>query len=311
MNAPIILFAFNRLDAVKRTVESLLMNSEAAGTELFVFVDGPRTHVATDKKKVTAVQDYVKTIKGFAKVHHTFSPKNKGLGASVIAGVSQVIRQYGKAIIVEDDLYCGQNFLAYMNQGLELYEDRKEVFSVCGYTNKVKRPKGYRYDAYACVRSSSWGWGTWKDRWESVDWELKDWSACERHAGAFNRWGGSDSFGMLRDWHQGRNQSWAIRFCYSQFVQDKVSIFPLISKVANEGFDGQGTNCKGWSRFKYEFDSSENKSFIWPEDITINKSLTRSALSYHSIWRRIYSRVVNIIINLNSAKSKTFLYQGF
>lgn len=296
MNAPIILFAFNRLDAIKRTIESLLKNAEATESQLFVFVDGPREHIAADEPKVTAVREYVKTIQGFKQLTYTFSEKNKGLGASVIAGVSEIIKEYGKCIVVEDDLYCGKNFLSYMNQGLDIYAAKKEVFSVCGYTNKIKCPRGYNYDAYACVRSSSWGWATWADRWESVDWSLDNWSECERRAKEFNRWGGSDCYGMLRDWHNGKNQSWAIRFCYSQFVQNKVSIFPTVSKVANEGFDGQGTNCKGWSRFKYDFDSSENKDFKWPKDVAINKSLLRKALSYHSIFSRIYSRIVNSIL---------------
>ena len=297
MNAPIILFAFNRLDAIKRTVESLLMNSEAADSELFVFVDGAREHVATDKEKVTAVQEYVKTIQGFKQITYTFAERNNGLGASVIAGVSQIIHKFGKCIVVEDDLYCSKNFLSFMNQGLDIYSTNKEVFSVCGYTNKVTRPKGYNYDSYSCVRSSSWGWGTWLDRWESVDWNLANWDDCEKRAKGFNRWGGSDCFGMLRDWHIGRNHSWAIRFCYSQFVQNKVSIFPIVSKVANEGFDGEGTNCKGWSRFKYEFDSSENKTFKWQKDVSINNSLLRQALSYHSFFSRIKSRIMNIMIN--------------
>jgi hypothetical protein len=161
----------------------------------------------------------------------------------------------------------------------------------------VTRPKGYDSDAYFCVRSSSWGWGTWLDRWESVDWNLTDWAECKKRAKDFNRWGGSDCFAMLRDWYVGRNHSWAIRFCYSQFVQNNVSIFPMISKVANEGFDGEGTNCKGWSRFKYEFDASENKTFKWPKDIALNKSLLRKAISYHSIFSRIKSRIMNIMIN--------------
>lgn len=294
MNAPIILFAFNRLEAVRRTVESLLQNSEAAASELFVFVDGPRDHVPTDRDKVGAVQEYVKTIQGFKQVTCTFAEKNKGLGASVIAGVTQVICQYGRAIVVEDDLYCGKNFLAYMNQGLERYAENKEVFSVCGYTNSVKRPHGYVYDAYACVRSSSWGWGTWSDRWESVDWTLENWTTCEAQAKAFNRWGGSDCFGMLRDWHEGKNQSWAIRFSYSQFVQGKVAIFPMVSKVINEGFDNQGTNCKGWNRFKCDFDSSENKVFQWPNEISIHPRLLYEALSYHTLRERLYSRVMNL-----------------
>lgn len=297
MNAPIILFAFNRLDAIKCTIESMLMNSEAADSDLFIFVDGPRKHIADDIEKVDSVQDYVKTITGFKMVEYTFSTNNKGLGTSVIAGVTQIIRKYGKAIIVEDDLYCSKNFLAYMNQGLKLYESNKDVFSICGYTNKVKYPQGYIYDAYACVRSSSWGWGTWLDRWETVDWELKDWNKCKREAKNFNRWGGSDCFGMLNDWHKGKNQSWAIRFCFNQYLQKKVSIFPMISKIRNDGFDGLGTNCKGWSRFKYDFDTTCDKTFNWPKDININKNLNRSALSYHSIWSRIYSRLMNLIIN--------------
>ena len=295
MNAPIILFAFNRLDAIKRTVESLLMNSEAADSDLFVFVDGAREHIATDKEKVTAVQEYVKTIQGFKQTTYTFAEKNKGLGASIISGVSQIINKYEKCIVVEDDLYCGKNFLSFMNQGLDRYAENKEVFSVCGYTNKIQKPHNYPYDSYICVRSSSWGWGTWLDRWESVDWDLKNWDDCEKKAKDFNRWGGSDCFGMLRDWNIGRNHSWAIRFCYSQFVQNKVSIFPIVSKIANEGFDGQGTNCKGWNRFKYEFDSSDNKIFSWPEDTTINRTLLRKALAYHSLFARIYSRIRNIL----------------
>lgn len=305
MNAPIILFAFNRLEAVKRTVESLLQNSEAADSELFVFVDGPRDHVPTDRDKVGAVQEYVKTIHGFKQVTCTFAEKNKGLGSSVIAGVTQVIKQYGRAIVVEDDLYCGKNFLAYMNQGLERYADNKNVFSVCGYTNKVTRPGGYNYDAYACVRSSSWGWGTWSDRWELVDWTLESWSECEAQAKAFNRWGGSDCFGMLRDWHEGKNKSWAIRFSYSQFVQGKVAIFPLVSKVVNEGFDNQGTNCHGWSRFKSDFDASENKVFQWPNEISIHPRLLHEALSYHTLRERLYSRVMNLFYRSSTDKRRS------
>ena len=307
MYSPIILFAFNRLEAVRRTVESLLQNTEAADSDLYVFVDGPRDHVPTDRDKVGTVQEYVKTIQGFKQVTCTFAEKNKGLGASVIAGVTQVIKQYRRAIVVEDDLYCGKNFLAYMNQGLERYAENKEVFSVCGYTNKVTRPGGYSYDAYACVRSSSWGWGTWSDRWESVDWTLDDWVACEAQAKAFNRWGGSDCFGMLRKWHEGKNQSWAIRFSYSQFVQGKVAIFPMVSKVANEGFDGQGTNCHGWSRFKSDFDASDNKIFQWPDEMAIHPRLLHEALSYHTIWERLYSRVMNLFYRPSSHVNRSTL----
>lgn len=293
--APIIIFAFNRLEPLKATVASVLRNSEAAECDLFIFVDGARPHKEGEGEKVRGVREYVKTIQGFKSVTTCFSEANKGLGPSIIAGVTEVINRYGRAIVLEDDLILSENCLSFMNQGLDRYEMESKVFSVCGYTNKIKVPMDYEYDSYFCTRSSSWGWATWADRWNSVDWELKDWEKYLPMKHAFNKWGGSDCFGMLQGWKEGRNKSWAIRFCFAQFLQDKLSLFPVVSKINNNGFDGEGTNCKKYSRFKFEFDTSGNKEFRNPNQIELNKIMYRSAMSYHSIILRIWSRLMYVI----------------
>lgn len=293
--SPIIIFAFNRVDTLRNTVSSLLNNEEAKESELFVYVDGPRKQKPGEAEKVKTVQEFVKTINGFKNVTYSFSEENKGLGTSIIAGVTEVINRYGRAIVLEDDLVFSSNFLAFMNDGLNRYENEQKVFSICGYTNKVKVPKGYDHDAYFCTRSSSWGWGTWADRWKTVDWELKDWSRYKKMGRAFNRWGGSDCFRMLRSVKECGATSWAIRFGFFQFLQDKLSLFPIVSKVRNDGFDGAGTNCKKWSRFKYVFDETDRKIFLMPSDISLNKKLYRSAMSYHTIMIRIWSRIMYVV----------------
>lgn len=298
MYAPIVIFAFNRLEPLERCVASLKMNAESTASDLIVFVDGPRKNKEGEEEKVVAVREYVKRITGFKSLTYHFSEENNKLGPSIIAGVTEVINEYGRAIVIEDDLILGSNFLGFINQGLDLYESKKDVFSVCGYTSKVKRPKDYPYDAYFCSRSSSWGWATWKDRWDSVDWNLKDWNQVKKNAQSFKRWGGSDLFSMLNAWKKGLNQSWAIRFSFNQFVQDKVALFPMISHVKNDGFDGDGTNCKKWSRFKYEFDDSDNKLFNFPNDVIRNKRLYKEALKYHSIWIRVYSKLMYVWYDL-------------
>lgn len=295
MLAPIIVFAFNRPEALKNTIESLLKNEESKDSDIYVFVDGARDNRLGEDEKVRQVQELVKRINGFKSLHYTFSEKNKGLGNSIIQGVTQVINQYGKAIVLEDDLVFSTNFLSYMNQGLERYEKNEKVFSICGYSNKVKVPKDYNFDAYFCTRSSSWGWGTWADRWNSVDWDLKNWEKYSKMGKAFNKWGGSDCFRMLRYVKEKGASSWAIRFGFSQFLQDKLSLFPICSKVINDGFDGNGTNCKKWSRFKYDFDIEGKKVFRLPNQISLNKKLYKSAMSYHSILIRIYSRIMYLI----------------
>lgn len=293
--APIILFAFNRAEALKNTISSLLENSEAKDSIIYIFVDGARKNKEGEAEKVLAVQEYVKSVVGFKEIHYSFSEQNKGLANSIIDGVSCVINRYGRAIVLEDDLVFSSNFLAFMNAGLDKYENESKVFSICGYTNKVKVPSPYKADAYFCTRSSSWGWATWADRWDSVDWDLKNWGKYAKMGRAFNRWGGSDCFRMLKSVRFGSGNSWAIRFCFAQFLQDKISLFPIVSKVKNDGFDGDGTNCKKWSRFKYEFDEIGCKNFYYPLKIKLNKNIYKSAMSYHKLLIRIWSRFMYMI----------------
>lgn len=121
--SPIVVFGFNRPDALKNTIASLLLNEEAKDSDLFVFVDGPREGKVGEKEKVEVVREYVKSITGFKSLHYTFAENNKGLTDSIIGGVSEVINLYGRVIVLEDDLVLMPNFLNFLNQGLDYYEN--------------------------------------------------------------------------------------------------------------------------------------------------------------------------------------------
>lgn len=294
--APIIIFAFNRPVSLKTLICSLLTNPEIVESHLYIFIDGPRSE--EEKCAVNEVYNFVSSITGFKSITISLSNKNKGLGPSVIEGVTKVINKHGKAIILEDDLILQPNFLKFMNDGLARFENVKDVFSICGYSNKIKIPADYEYDSYFCTRSSSWGWGTWRDRWDSVKWNFENLNEYDHLKKQFNHWGGSDCFGMLQDCIRGKNKSWAIRFCFAQFLQEKVSLFPTKSLVINDGFDGNGSNCKKWSRFKYELMSQEKIVFRFPKDIKIDKQIYLSAMRYHSFLSRVKSRFMYIITTL-------------
>jgi hypothetical protein len=293
--APIVIFAFNRPNAFSNMIESLKQNQLSSESNLFIYVDGPREKYFEDIEKVKQVQDIALLVQGFKTTTCIFPETNKGLGKSVIEGVTAIISQYGKVIVMEDDLIVATNFLSFMNEGLDRYEQEQKVFSICGYTNRIKVPNNYVYDAYFCTRSSSWGWATWYDRWITVDWMLQDWERYKKMKKAFNRWGGSDCFRMLRSVKEDWGDSWAIRFGFSEFLQNKLSLFPVVSKVKNEGFDGNGVNCKKWSRFKHEFDKTDRKEFQFPEEIILKKKMYRSAMSYHTVAIRIWSKFMYFI----------------
>lgn len=297
MHAPIVLFAFNRLEPLKACVASLLENEEAAESDLIVFVDGPRRNKEGEAKKVDAVRRFVNSITGFKSLETHFSEENKGLGPSLIAGITVVMERYGRAIVVEDDLNCSRNFLAFLNQGLDYYEKDKDVFSISGETVKINPPSDYRYDNYFAPRAGCWGWATWKDRWDKVDWVLEDWNAVRRNRRRFNRWGGSDCYLLLDGWHKGKNKSWAIRFNYGQFINRATSVFPISSKVSNEGFEEDGTNCKKvrFNRYAMIADKTGKKTFDFNPIVKEDKRIVKQRLKRATLYMRIFAKIVNSI----------------
>lgn len=293
--APIVIFAFNRPKQLKATLKSLSDNPEAKESNLYIFIDGPRQDKDGEEGLVTEVKSVATEAKGFKNVYIRESKINKGLGPSIVAGVSEIISEYGRAIVLEDDLIVQPNFLAFMNLGLTQYKDEEKVWSICGYSNKVKSPKGYPYDAYFCTRNSSWGWATWQDRWDSVDWTFEHWDEWKTKKNEFNKWGGSDCFSLLEGCKEGRNKSWSTRFTFNEFLHNKISLFPIKSLICNDGFDGNGTNCKKYSRFKYELMDGGKNNFTLPSSVAVNEYLKRQALHYHSIPLRIWSKIMYLI----------------
>lgn len=249
MKAPIIVFAYNRKEHLKRTIDALAANEGAKDSDLFVFVDAPKGNVYDDKN--AAVKKFLAEYKSghadantFHSITVTEAEEHKGLAASVIGGVSEIIEQYKSVIVVEDDIVTSPYFLNYMNDALEYYKKDNKVWSISGYTLPLKALENYPDDVYAFYRCCSWGWATWEDRWKLNDWQVKDFKSFDRNffrRRKFNRGGRDLSFQLDRQM-LGRIDSWAIRWGYNEYRNNMVTIYPSASYVDNEGFDGSGTH---------------------------------------------------------------------
>ena len=200
---------------------------------------------------------------------------------------------------MEDDIVTTPNFLDYMNQALKTYESNEKVMSVSGFGLEVLKPKDYIADVYLFGRSTSWGWATWKDRWDSVDWNISDWNQFrtdKKEIQRFKETGGSDMFSMLESCMDGGGM-WDIRFCYNMFKQNRYSVIPFLSKVENVGFNEQATHCKTvkYNRFKYILDTTEKRTFNMPDNLRLNQAIVKNRLKYQSLALRIYSKIRNLL----------------
>ena len=244
---PVALFVYNRPEHTLRTLTSLCNNDMAMASDIYIFCDGPKKkeHIeaVSEVRRIVKNSDYAKA---FRHIEIIESDKNRGLSASIINGVSELIDKFGAIIVLEDDLILSTKFLTYMNHALEYYKSDDRMWSVSGYTNLMPSLENYDEEVFFSPRSTSWGWGTWRDRWDTIDWEVTDYQSFKwqlKRRRSFNQ-GGADLSSMLDRQMNGKINSWAIRWCYNQFKQGKLSVYPTQTLVNNIGQDGSGTHCK-------------------------------------------------------------------
>ena len=236
--APIALFTYNRADHTHQAVESLLRNAEAKDTDLFIFSDGPKNEKATEGVK--ANREFIRTITGFKSITIIEREKNWGLAKNLIEGITKINDEFGRVIVVEDDLVLSPFFLRYMNDGLERYEHDERVASISAFLNPVDGdiPNTFFLRYFAC-----WGWATWKRAWDLLNNDSRDLLKKLRwKKNDFNIGGTGPFYGILYCDKVGLNDSWAVRFYASCFLANKLHLFPYQTMAIQSGMDGTGTH---------------------------------------------------------------------
>lgn len=239
--APILLFVYNRPEHVRQSIASLLRNELAAQSQLFIYSDAAKN--AENEAAVEETRQFIRTIDGFASVTIIERQDNWGLARNIINGVTTQVNRFGRVIVLEDDLIVAPYFLQFMNDALETYKDEPRVghIQACDFTQDATLP-----DTFLIKFTGSWGWGTWARAWQLFNpdgKELLRQLEGLRLTRTFDFDNNYPFTRMLRRQIEGKNNSWAIRWNASLFLQNVLSLNVGRSLVRNIGFDGSGTNC--------------------------------------------------------------------
>lgn len=306
--APIIVFAYNRADHLRKTLTWLGQNKLASESVLYVFCDGPKELLAYRGERLAEYETYLKKIQDARKVAHelavepTFKEvhiiervENYGLGKSIITGVTEIINQYGLVIVMEDDLETSPFFLSYMNQCLEHYNARKSVFSISGLSRPHPErfyPNDYPYDVYVSLTHHPTGWATWADRWNQVDWSAQAYMTIMDYQpmiDAYRRveYGEPEAMEQIL---KGRNL-WSAKFTLAHFVNHAVSICPIVSYINHIGWDAEATNATGSNQWNFErLADNANIRFLdvlYEDSRIINSWYSFSMPQRRSLWGRL------------------------
>lgn len=310
--APIVLFTYNRPCHTQQTIEALQKNELAKESELFIFSDGGKDEASWEK--VNEVREYLKTINGFKKVILTFQDKNIGLADSIISGVTKIVNQYEKIIVLEDDHVTNKFFLKFMNDALDFYEKEKKVWHISGWNYPIKSEDSNETFLWRVM--NCWGWATWKDKWSYFEKDtnklLKDFSTEDIYK--FNLDGSIDFWWQVLANHNDEINTWAIFWYAIIFKNQGLCLNPTHSFVENIGFDGTGTNTGARDNYSNNL-SRQNYKIKFENNLIENKTTTdriklffRENENKNLTFSKNLNKIFTLLSSLKISSNKYILY---
>lgn len=266
MQIATLLFVYNRSYHTEQVLTSLKQNS-VLPEKLFIFQDGQR--FGCDSKEWNKVNALINAINWCDKEIHV-SAVNKGLATSIISGINYVFEKYDAVIVLEDDCVPAVNFISFMKQCFEKYEKDENVYSISGYAYPVNLKKG-KYDVYGCGRISSWGWGTWKNRWDTYEKDFESIKRMKKEEKASKNlatWG-RDLEEMLVGNVRGNCDSWAVFWALGAILRNGVCINPYVSLIKNIGLDGTGEHCNVTDKFDVALADTDKEIYDLPNTVPL------------------------------------------
>jgi len=293
--APIVLFVYNRPEHTKKTLQALQQNNLASDSELYIYADAAKNDLA--QEGVDEVGELISKTVGFKKITVIKQKKNIGLANSIIGGVTDIVNKYGKVIVLEDDLVTSPYFLTFMNDGLNTYERDNRVASIHGYIYPIENlPNQFFIKGADC-----WGWATWSrawDKFESDGQKLLDGLRVRELDKEFDFNNSYRFTQMLKDQIKGKNNSWAIRWYASAFLNNMLTLYPGKSYVKNIGNDESGTHCGTSNVYDVELNCNYQRQCIdVKEDLVSKKKMEQYFTSLRpTIIQKITAKIRRLFL---------------
>jgi hypothetical protein len=274
MFAPILVFGYNRPVHLRKALLAIESNPEAKYSDVYIFIDGPKPGIDNMQRhqecRSVAEEEYA-----FNSKTLRVNNENLGLAQSIRNGVDYVFEFSSQVIVIEDDIILSEFALAFLNEGLNKYGSNQLISCI----NSYQYPVSQEFNSCVALRGADcWGWATWVDRWESVDFNSVELLNQIKFKGLLNEFdldGVMAYSSMLKLQTQAKIDSWAICWHASMFLQGKLCVYPPETLALNIGSDGTGTHSGTHELFETCLPVRPRWNFL---DFTSETALFRDSL---------------------------------
>lgn len=297
MLSPIVLFVYNRPDHTQKTLDALAQNELAKDSILYVFCDGAKSNSSQNQlEKINETREIIRVGKqkitegkgNFKEILITEQTQNIGLADSILSGVTQIIKKYGKIIVLEDDIVTSKGFLKFMNESLEVYEKQKKVMHISGYMFPADLENAIPNDeqTFFYRSPSCWGWATWERAWSKINTDTEFLLSELQSKKLLNEFDLDRTYQFSKQLElniTGKIKTWAVKWYASVFLQNGLCLHPKHSLVQNIGTDNTGDNSPKTNYFWHE--QLADYVEVNPVALQENKKVVEQMKSYYSRFK--------------------------
>ena len=174
IDVPVLLIVWRRPWLVKKLISSLRVSSPR---KVYVASDGANPDSSNDIALVDAVRLIVRDeIDWKCDLRRRYSSFNQGCCDGPRNAISWFFENVDQGIILEEDCVPVPDFVSFSANLLSRYRHDQRVWCISGncYLRSDFCPgSSYYFSRY----TMTWGWATWRDRWQQYDPELLQWPA--------------------------------------------------------------------------------------------------------------------------------------
>ena len=298
IDIPVVFICFNRLELIKITFSEI---AKQKPKKLYIIMDGPRSSVSTDKRKILNIQKFIKkSINWNCNVFEIYSKKNLGLKNRIITGLNEVFKKNKNAIVLEEDCLPHDDFFFFCQNTLEEYKKNDKVKFITG-NNFQKKQQNYIDDYYFSKYSHIWGWACNNKLWKEINFNHSYWE----------KYLSSNEFRCLFEFDEeyrywiktfdligkGKQTSWSIYLLLTMWKKKYLTVTPNINLVQNLGLNS-GTNTKSLNLETKLSQLKLNKPLIHPK--ILDRNVKKDKYVYKHVYQySLLKKMINKIISFS------------
>lgn len=244
VETPVLFITFCRPEYARQTWDGI---KAAQPKTLYFYSNKGRLEKEGEIERNNEIRSYINEIDWECELHTWFRDTCVGVYESLHGAIDWLFNNEEMGIVLEEDCVPTNAFFSFEDQMLARYRDNKKIWMVGGscYSESLNlEGSDFQFSHYSMIH----GWGSWRDRWFSIDWTDSEINKIFSSEQSYNQLFTREEqrthrrrLNHYRDFVM-RTKCWDLVFFYTCIYNNFLTILPARHLINNVGIFGTHSN---------------------------------------------------------------------